>query len=243
MKMKNQSLALLTALLLGSTTFMGGCATTGAERVAKTTNTMQTVENEYRQTATQVDATTAALNELIKPDQVDQRKAFEAYKASVERMDNQGKQLVKNSEEMNARGRDYFAEWEKTGNKYTNPEIRELSEQRRNEMSQTFAKIPEASIGVRGSLRSYVTQLKEIQTYLSNDLTPKGIEAITPMAQKAIKDGDNLKASIKPVLAAIQNVRTEMAQGGTTGRGAAAGGNQDSDIQQQQNMNKDINKY
>ncbi|HEY3308049.1 MAG TPA: DUF2959 family protein [Desulfuromonadaceae bacterium] len=240
MKIRKPSLAFLTVLLLGTSTFIGGCATTGMERAAKTTTSMQTVENEYRQTATQVDATTATLNDLIKPDQADQRKAFEAYKASVARMDNQGKQLTKNSDEMNARGKDYFAEWEKSGNKYTNPEMRELSEQRRSEMSQVFAQIPEASIGVKGSLRSYVTELKEIQTYLSNDLTPKGIETITPMAQKAIKDGENLKVSIKPVLAAIQNVRTEMAQGGTTGRGAAAGGSQDSDIKE--NMNKDIDK-
>lgn len=229
MSIKKQSLAALTALLIGTTTFIGGCATTGTERVAKTTNSMQTVENEYRQTATQVDATTAALNELVRPDQPDTRKAFEVYKTSVARMDSEGKQLQKTSDEMNKRGKDYFAEWEKSGNQYTNPEIRELSEQRRTEMSQVFNKIPEASIGIKGSLRSYVTQLKEIQTYLSNDLTPKGIQAITPMAQKAVKDGENLKSSIQPVLAAIQNVRTEMAQGGTTGRGAAAGGSQDTD--------------
>jgi hypothetical protein len=75
------------------------------------------------------------------------------------------------------------------------------------------ARIPEASIGVRGALKSYLSDIKEIQRYLSYDLTPVGIEAIRPTAQKAVEDGDNVKEAVKPVLAAIYLVKTEMPQG------------------------------
>jgi hypothetical protein len=60
--------------------------------------------------------------------------------------------------------------------------------------------------------------------YLANDLTPQGIEAIRPVAQRAVRDGDSLKETIKPVLAAIDRVRNEMVQGGTK-KGSAPGGN------------------
>jgi hypothetical protein len=38
-------------------------------------------------------------------------------------------------------------------------------------------------------------------------------EAIRPTAQKAVVDGDNVKEAVKPVLAAIDLVKTEMPQG------------------------------
>ena len=68
-----------TTVLLGAITCMTGCATTGMERSTKTTNSMQTVEGDYKQASVQIDATKASLEELIKPDQTDMKKAFDAY--------------------------------------------------------------------------------------------------------------------------------------------------------------------
>jgi len=225
MKLRTQRVAIIATLLLGAITCLGGCATTGMERAAKTTNKVQTVEGDIQQAVVQVDTTKASLQELIKPDQVDVKKAYDAYAANVARMETIGKQLDKHTDQMNSLGKDYFAEWEKQGDKYSNPQIRELSEQRRAELSQVYAQIPQASVGVKGALRSYMTDIKEIQKYLSNDLTPKGIETITPVAQQAIKDGDNLKDAVKPVLSAMDRAKAEMAQG-ITEKGSAAGGRQ-----------------
>ena len=61
----------------------------------------------------------------------------------------------------------------------------------------------------------YLSDIKKIQTDLSNDLTPKGIEAITPVARKAVKDGDRLKDAVKPVISAIDRTKAELAQGGS----------------------------
>ena len=225
MKLRTQLAAIVATLLLGAITCMGGCATTGMERSAKTTSKVQTVEGDIQQAIAQVDTTGASLQELIKPDQADVKKAYDAYAANVAKMESIGKQLDKHTDQMNAQGKDYFAEWEKQGNNYTNPQIREVSEQRRAELSEVYAQIPRASAGVKGSLHSYMTDIKEIQKYLSNDLTPKGIDAITPVAQQAIKDGDNLKDAVKPVLSAMDRAKAEMAQG-ITEKGSAAGGRQ-----------------
>lgn len=45
--------------------------------------------------------------------------------------------------EMNASGKDYFEEWQKEGDKYKNPRIQQLSEQRRLELSRILLKNPE----------------------------------------------------------------------------------------------------
>jgi Zn-dependent oligopeptidase len=129
-------------------------------------------------------------------------------------MENKGALLVKHIDEMGARRLDYFTEWEKQGNAYANPEIRELSEQRRADLSAIFAEIPAASVGVKGALRTYLSDIREIQQYLSNDLTPKGFESITPTARKAVQDGAELKETVKPAVAAIERARAETVQGG-----------------------------
>ena len=225
MKLALKTVVMIITLAFAAMTGLTGCATTGAERSAKTTNTMQTVGNDYQQVAVQVDATNAALQDLINPNQPDMRKSLDNYKTNVAKMEKLGNQLDRHSNQMNAQGQNYFSEWEKQGNTYTNPQVRALSEQRRVELRQVFAEVPEASIGVKGTLRTYISDIKDIQKYLSNDLTPKGVEAVTPIAQKAMQDGEELKSSVKPVVAAIDRVRNAMARGGDTG-GAAAGGEQ-----------------
>lgn len=214
MKVRFPSAVIFTTVFLGVITFLIGCATTpttSMDRATKTTTSMQAVEADYKQASVQIDATSTSLEDLIKPGQTDMKKAYGAYAGNVEKMEQLGKRLDMHTEQMRSRGQAYFAEWETS---YTSPEIRELSERRRNEMREIYAKIPEASIGVSGALKSYLTDIKDIQTYLSNDLTPQGIETMRPMAQKAVTDGDNLKETVKPVLTAIDRVKTEMTQGG-----------------------------
>ena len=222
---QRSTVLVLFASMLAAGSGLTGCATTGAERAAKATNSMQTVENEYRQVNAQVDATNASLQDLISPNQTDMKKALEGYKTNVAKMEKLGKQVDKQSAEMNAQGQNYFAEWEKHGNTFADPQMRQLSEERRLQLRDVFAQIPQASVGVKGSLQSYLTEIRDIEKFLSNDLTPKGVETITPVAQRARQEGEALKTSVNPVLAAIGRAKTAMAQGGPTS-GAAAGGQQ-----------------
>jgi hypothetical protein len=212
MRPRFPSIVFFTAVFLGAIILQAGCATTGADRAKKTTSMMQTVEEDYKQAPGQIDATNASLENLVDPAQSDRKKAYKGYAENVNKMEKLGKRLDTHTEKMAARNKEYFAEWETS---YTNPEIRELSERRRIEMRELYAKIPAASIGVSGALHSYLTDIREIQMFLANDLTPQGIDSIKPIAQRAVKDGGTLKETIKPVLAAIDQSRTEMVQGGT----------------------------
>lgn len=201
-------------LLLGLILVVSGCATTGSGRAEKTTAKMEVVENEIRQAVVQVDATGASLEKLIAPGLSDTKAAFAIYADNVVKMERLGEKLIKHTDEMSVRGKDYFAEWEKQGNTFTNPQIRELSEQRRSDLNTEYRKIAEASIGVKGRFIAYLRDIKEIKSFFATDLTDKGIKSLTPVAQKAISDGANLNNSVVPVLSAIEAAKREMAQGG-----------------------------
>lgn len=198
------SIVISTVLLLGVITYLSGCATTGMERATKTTETTQRVETDYRETSLQIDATNASLEKLVQASRDDIKKAYDDYAKNVKEMEKLSARLTDHTEKMQSQREEYFAEWDST---YTNPRIQALSERRRNELRQTYAKIPEASVGVKGTLNSYLTDIRDIQTYLSNDLTPQGIESIKPIARKAIYDGEKVQESIEPLLEVFNQVK------------------------------------
>jgi len=210
MKCRNHSLAFLTMCLLASAVFTGGCTTTGMDRSVKTSASMQEVDHEIRKMLVQIDATAASLDAVVSPGQSKLKKSFDNYTDNLADLDKEGKKVIKRTEELKANSKEYFAEWEKQGEAYTNPQIRELSEERRTKLAGLYAQVPVASAGIKGTYLAYLTDLKEIQLYLSNDLTPKGIEAITPVAEKSVQDLDNLKASLRPVISALDEINAEL---------------------------------
>lgn len=214
MKLRNHSLAFFTMLLLGTAAFLGGCATTGMERSVKTSNSIEVVDSDIRKIIVQIDVTATSLDSLVKAGQPDLKKSFDTYSDNLAKLDSQGNQVLKHIEEMKLRSTEYFSEWEKQGNAYTNPLIRELSEERRSKLAKIYIQVPIAGAGIQGAYLTYLTDLKEIQLYLSNDLTPKGVEAIAPVANKTVQDLDVLRTSLKPVISALDEIKAEL-YGGT----------------------------
>lgn len=214
MKTTKQTLSLVSVLLFGAAALLGGCATTGMDRSVKTSNSIQEVDNEIGKMVVQLDKTSASLNTLIKPGQPEVKKSFEAYSDDLDRLEHEGNRVIKRMEEMKSQSKEYFAEWEKQGIAYANPRIRELSEERRMKLAETYAKVPAAGAGIKVAYLAYLSDLKEIQKYLSNDLTPQGVESITPVANNTTNDLEALKTSLQPVIAALEEIKAEM-HGGT----------------------------
>lgn len=206
---------LLTVLLLTVFTItlfsLVSCSSTGMQRSNEATTTMQTMDSDIKLVVVQLDATGASLDELTNPIQSDVKKAFNLFSNNVVKIEDMEKSFAKHSNEMKARGKDYFEEWQKEDDQYKNSKIQDLSEQRRLELDETYSMIAQNSLGVEEAFKTYVSDVKEIQNYLSNDLTTKGIESIAPISKKVINDGDNLKNAIKNVQTAIERARTSMA--------------------------------
>lgn len=213
MKPGKHSLAFFTMLLLATASFLGGCATTGVDRSVNTSNSIQEVDREIRKMIVQIDVTGASLDSLVVSDKHDLKKSFDKYSDNLVKLDHEGKKTLKRIDEMKERSKEYFSEWEKQGDNFTNPQIRELSEERRSKLANVYAQVPAAGAGIKGAYHAYLTDLKEIQLYLSNDLTPKGIEGIDPVAKKTVQDREDLKASLRPLISALDEIKAELYSG------------------------------
>lgn len=214
MKTRKYSVALLTMLIIGATAFLGGCATTGMDRSVKTSNSIQEVDDEIGKMAVQLDKTSASLDALLQSGPADLKKSFETYSDNVVKVEKAGNRVLERMEEMKSQSKEYFAEWEKQGSDYANPRIRELSEERRLKLAGTYAKVPAAAAGIKVTYLAYLANLKEIEIFLSNDLTPQGVASITPVVNNTANDLEALKTSMQPVMAALTEIKTEL-EGGT----------------------------
>jgi hypothetical protein len=212
MEKLNQLVLISLAIAITAAIGMAGCATTGIERSAKTQTSMTEMDSNIKLLLVQLDATGASLRELVKPNNSDVEKAFYLFTENVSELEEMEENFTKHADEMNARGTDYFEEWQSEGDIYKNPRIQQLSEQRRHELTRIYEEIATNSIGVKEGLNSYVSDLREIQRYLSNDLTPKGIAAIKPLAREITGKGRDLNYEIKEVQAAVNRAKASMAQ-------------------------------
>ena len=124
----------------------------------KTTTSIQAVEGDIKTMTSHINSTNAALNQVIQSKGTPAAKtAFDAYSKYVSQMDTAAAAFLKDSDQMTARGIDYFAEWSKSGDTYTNPEIRQLSEERRAELMNTFNQIAGPSGAVKAKVTAYLS--------------------------------------------------------------------------------------
>ena len=214
MKMERFNQLMLFSLAIAVTAVIGmaGCATTGMERSTRAQTSMTEVDSTIKSLLVQLDATGESLRELVKADNPDVEEAFNLYSENVSEMERLEKNFTKHTDQMNARGNEYFEEWQKEGDEYKNPRIQQLSEQRRLELSRIYGEIATNSIGVKEGLDSYVSDIKEIQQFLSNDLTPNGIRAIEPLAREVADKGRGLRYDIEDVQTAVNRANAAMDQ-------------------------------
>ena len=202
------------SLAIGVLLLLVNCAApTRSDRVEKTTAKIESVDSEIREAITQIDETRSSLQSLMDPDQSDLKTAFATFSEHVAKMEKLGKNLIKHTDEMSAQGKDYFDEWKQQSDSSANPQIHEVNEKRIATLNTVFRKVSDSSIGVKSSFNAYLNDIKEVQRLLSGELTKLGIASITPIAQKAIRDGASLKNAVVPVLSALDTARSELAQG------------------------------
>ncbi len=195
--------------------FVTNCSTmTGLQRSKETSVSLQVLDNDIKLIIVQLDSIGASLFELTKAGQADIKKAFDLYSKNIENIEKLEKDYRKHSEELKAQGKNYFSEWKREGGKYRNSDIQDLSDGRRAELGAIYDDIAKNSVGVNDSFRTFVIDSKEIHTYLSNDLTKRGVETISPISNRVQQDAFNLRNAVRKTQGSIEKARAQMLQQG-----------------------------
>jgi len=154
----------------------------------------------------EVDATLASLDKIVAQATVDPRKAFKEFDKNVPRIDSAATKAKKRATEMKEKGKDYFDKWEKELAAVNDPDIRKLAEERKAKLQAAFANIRKSMEPARDQFNGWLASLKDLQKYLSNDLTISGIDAAKDLIAKNKSEGLAVQQNLDKVIAELNTV-------------------------------------
>ncbi|MBF0123649.1 MAG: DUF2959 family protein [Candidatus Omnitrophica bacterium] len=181
------------AIVIGSIT---GCATTTYQKRASTSSALTQSSDMIAKGSVLIDETLAKLNDLVSNPSPDLRKQFNAFNNSVNELGSAAKDITIKAEQMKLQGAAYFKNWDKEAAQMQNEDIRQRSEARKNEVTARFNRITESYEATKAACIPYMSDLRDIQKFLSVDLTSEGLVAIKDVAEKATNHAAPLKESI-----------------------------------------------
>ena len=173
---------------------------------------LTTIKSEIVATKAQVDTTTESLNMLAKssPDQAQAN--YNKYTEEYLKLKAKSDWLRERTDDLKDRTAAYYASWNKQA-EVQNPELRRQALEQRANAEKSFSNIKGELEQTRNAFQPYMSNLKDVGSYLKDNVTPAGIKSIGDLATKA--DGqakevamhaDALVAEIDKITAATGEV-------------------------------------
>ena len=217
MNTKYVHLVSLAVASVAATVLMTGCGTTsGYKQADKTGAGIAEFRDEIVKGKTAIDNTMTALDQVAATANTDPRKAFEEYSKAVENLESCANKVRRRGQEMKEQGHAYFKQWEEQMGQVKNPEIRNLAEQRKAKLQEAFDSIRKYTEPLKAQFNSWLSDLEDLQKYLSNDLTIAGVDAAKGQFAKTRADGvevqksmDGLVAELNTIAAALTPAKVE----------------------------------
>jgi hypothetical protein len=207
MKSKYVQILSLAATIVAGTALMTGCGTTAGYKQADKTGAGAT---EFREEITNgkkaIDDTMTALGQVAATANKNPREAFQQFSKSLANLESAAEKARKRGAEMKEQGQAYFAQWEKQMNDVKNPEIRNLAMQRKAKLQETFDSIKKYTEPLKAQFDPWLSDLKDLRTYLSNDLTVTGVDAAKSLFAKTQAEGMEVQKSMNALVAELNTI-------------------------------------
>lgn len=206
------------AVFLFAAHFGAACSSTDNLRQSeKFHQSLNAADDNISEIVAQIDAIRSSLNYLTNSPS-DLESAFDAYSNDVERIVSLEYAFEEYYKDMMGNGDAYFDDWDTSGTQYVNPEIQSRSDKRRAEVYGSYELVKASSAGIREAFQAYVIDVKEIETFLANDLTRQGVNSISSIANATIRNGENLLAEFDELQLAIRETKSKMDREGIVTR-------------------------
>jgi len=198
------SISTLTGLVAAA--LMSGCATTGYKQADKTGAGIAEFRAEVISLKQAVDGAMADLTKITETAASDPRKSFQAFAKSVDKVENSRAKAGKRAASMKAAGEAYFKQWEAQLANISNPEIRSLAAERKTKLSETFSKVRPEMEQARDDFDPFMTDLKDLRSFLSQDLTIAGVDAAKGIIEKTREHGMRLQKSLDSLIDEMNSI-------------------------------------
>lgn len=202
---------------------LAGCASKGNyEQGAATGAGLRDVADKIAAGNDRIDGTMGALNDLVNNPQGDLVPKYKNFNDKVGDMQGLATDIKQRVADMRATGNQYFAKWNEQIATIKNQDIKNASTQREAQMQKQFMDMKRGYAQVQIAYGPFISDLKDIQTALSTDLTEGGLSAVKGATSKANTDAGALKDSLSSLSQQFRDLGNAMDSAGP----APAGGSQ-----------------
>jgi hypothetical protein len=203
----NQAKQIKWVATVAAALLLAGCGTTaGYKQAEKTGASIAEMRTEIVSSQKAIDQTMLALEQVAATANANPRKAFEQYAKSLDNLKSAADKARKRGEEMKARGQAYFKQWEQELAEVKNPAIRQLAEQRRAKLQAAFDSIQQYAEPLKEKFDPWLSDLKDLRSYLSNDLTIGGVDAAKSLFAKTQTEGVEVQKSMDALVGELNTV-------------------------------------
>jgi chromosome segregation ATPase len=206
-RIRARALVAAAGLALASLT---ACESSGVERSQATQTTMGQFRTDINNYTTQLDATTASLDELLKSASSDPKSAFTKFSGNVDALFKADDAVRGTSNDMKSRGEAYFSEWEKSSSGITNEDVRKIADSRRVELQKEYKELQTEMATVATDSAALRGQIDSLRKYYSQDLTEKGIDASKGLVGNTKSAASKVQKGIKSVLEEVDKVAEQL---------------------------------
>jgi len=182
--------------IVAASALLAGCATSGYESGAKTSKSIQKAADKIGELSKQVDSTMASLNDLVDNPKPDLRPQFKKFESEMKGLASNAKEITKARMAMGEKGKEFLAKWDAEIAQINNEDIKARSESRKTEVSDKLQAIKHSYSEAEVAFKPFAADLRDVQKYLSVDLTTGGLAAIKDVIGKASAHAGPLKQSL-----------------------------------------------
>ena len=208
--MKTMKTIPLTLTSLAVAAMLSGCATSGYKQADKTGAGIASFRDEVVNLKHAVDGAMENLNDTAETAATDPRKAFQAFAKSVDKVESARAKVGKRAADMKAAGDAYFKQWEAQLANINNPEIRDLAQERKAKLNVIFGKLRPLVEQSKADFDPFLADLKDLRTFLNQDLTIAGVDAAKGIIQKTRDHGVVLQKSLDGLIDEMNSIAAQL---------------------------------
>lgn len=202
------------AIVVAGALFCVACETTASDQGTATAKNITKAADSIQAGIGHLDATLASLNALVNQPAADLGPQFKTFSKNLDSLDSTATDVREATAGMEQKGAAYFAEWDKQIAAITNEDIRERSMERRKEVEANLADLRKDYTEARDTFQPLMSDLKDIHTALSADLTMQGVDAVKKSVKKVNDEAPDVKENLEEVSASFRELGVRMSKSG-----------------------------
>ncbi len=198
---------------------LAACQSGSNAQVGKAGATIQSAQ----QMSTQLDTTdaevVATLDALkrLKGEEIDKGAAYKLYQTRVKSLKANQSTLRDQAQAMREQSAAYEQKWTEDMLQIEDRDLRQTAMDRKKKVQDSLNATTKQYQQTSDKLDMFVTEVSSIETYLRNDLTPQGIQAIDSQFSDADSKGQAVRDSIDKLQEELSKVTSDLDQEKTSG--------------------------